>query len=176
MEKISAEYQVTLSDFRQATYYGLFLRHRTALRFLFAVLATAVLYVIGATLGLGTINPYALLIAAAYLAWGLVLFGGAELGIRGYLKSPQSLIGCTYRAELESHRIRLEVPERKIKMSTQINELTCVFEISSMFLIYTSIQDVYILPHRCMTPEQRVALRHNFRTHLDKKFSTRFKD
>ena len=32
MEKISVEYQITVSDFRQATYYGLFLRHRTALR------------------------------------------------------------------------------------------------------------------------------------------------
>ena len=175
MEKISTEYQVTVSDFRRATYFGLFQRHRTALRILFVVLAVAILYVLGASMGLGVLNPLVLFIAVAYLIWGMLLFSGAERGIRAYLRSKDSLIGCTYRVELDTHRIRLEVPERKIQVSTQVNQLTCVCELSSLFLIYTSMQDVYILPHRCMSETQRVALRHNFRARLGANFGSRFK-
>lgn len=176
MDKISAEYQVTVSDFRRATYFGLFQCHRTPLRIMFVVLAVAILYVLGASIGLGTINPLVLFIAVGYLIWGILLFAGAERGIRTYLKRKDSLIGCTYEAELDSHRIRLEVPERDIHVSTQVNQLTCVFELSSMFLIYTSLQDVYILPHRCMRQEQRLALRRNFRARLGANFGSRFKD
>ena len=175
MEKISTEYQVTVSDFRRATYFGLFQRHRTALRILFVVLAVAILYVLGASMGLGVLNPLVLFIAVAYLIWGILLLSGAERGIRAYLRSKDSLIGCTYRIELDTHRIRLEVPERKIQVSTQVNQLTCVFELSSLFLIYTSMQDVYILPHRCMSEKQRVALRHIFRARLGANFGSRFK-
>ena len=74
MEKISTEYQVTVSDFRRATYFGLFQRHRTALRILFVVLAVAILYVLGASMGLGVLNPLVLFIAVAYLIWGMLLF------------------------------------------------------------------------------------------------------
>ena len=175
MDKITVEYQVTVSDFRRATYFGLFQRHRTALRIMFVVLAVAILYVLGASIGLGTINYLVLFVAGAYLIWGILLFAGAEKGIRAYLKTPDSLIGCTYRAELESHRIRLDVPERNIHVSAQVNQLTCVFELSSLFLIYTSLQDVYILPNRCLTDEQRLALRKNFRERVGQNFGSRFK-
>lgn len=175
MDKICVEYQITVSDFRQATYYGLFLRHRTALRIMFVVLAVAVLYAIGGSLGLGTINPLVLFLGLAYLLWGLFLFAGAEKGIRAYLRSKDSMIGCTYRAELEEHRIRLEVPDRDIHFSCPVHKLTCVFEFSGLFLIYTSLQDVYLLPTRCLTQEQRAALRSNFRTRLGENFGSRFR-
>lgn len=175
MEKISVEYQVTVSDFRKATYFGLFQQHRTTLRIMFVVIIVAVLYAFGASLGLGTLNPLVLFIAAAYLIWGLLLFAGAEKRIRAYLKTPDALIGCTYRVELESHRIRLEIPERNIQVSTQVNQLTCVFELSALFLIYTSLRDVYLLPTRCLTAEQRVALRRSFRERLGDNFGSRFK-
>lgn len=175
MEKICVEYQITVSDFRQATYYGLFLRHRTALRIMFVVLAVAVIYVIAGSLGLGTINPLVLFLGLAYLIWGLFLFAGAEKGIRAYLRSEGSMIGCTYRAELEAHRIRLEVPERDIHFTTPVHKLTCVFEFSNLFLLYTSLQDVYLLPARCLTQAQRAALRANFRNRLGENFGSRFR-
>ena len=175
MEKICVEYLITVSDFRQATYYGLFLRHRKALRIMFVVLIVAVLYAVGGAVGLGSINPLVLFLGLAYLIWGIVLLAGAEKGIRAYLRTEDSLIGCTYQMELESHRIRLEVPERKIRFSTSVNELACVFEISSLFLIYTSLQDVYILPARCLSDSQRAALRKNFREKLGPNFGTRFR-
>ena len=175
MEKICVEYQVTVSDFRRATYYGLFLRHRRALRIMFAVLIVAVVYAIAGAAGVGTINPLVLFLAMAYLIWGIMLFAGAEKGIRSYLRTKDSLVGCTYRAELESHRIRLEVPERNIHFATPVNKLACVFEMSSLFLVYTTLQDVYILPTRCFHEQQRQALRTNFREKLGDNFGSRFR-
>ena len=51
MEKIQVDYTVTVSDFRKASYYGLFLRHRRPLQIMFAVLIGAVLYGAGSYLG-----------------------------------------------------------------------------------------------------------------------------
>jgi len=174
MEKIKTSYQVTVSDFRRATYFGLFQRHRRALRIMFVVLAVGILYALGGVIGLGQINPLVLFLAGAYLIWGLLLFAGAEKGVRQYIRHPDSLIGCEYQMELESNRIRVEVPQRKISFATQINKLTCVFETSGMFLIYSSLQDVHILPHRALTPQQRAALRSNFRKQLGDNFGSRF--
>ena len=53
MEKIRAEYQITVGDFRQATYFGLFQRHRRPLQIMFIVLIAGVLYILGASMGLG---------------------------------------------------------------------------------------------------------------------------
>lgn len=175
MEKIQTEYTVTVSDFRQASYYGLFLRHRRPLQIMFAVLLAAALYGIGSSLGLGTPNPLVFLIAAAYLAWGLLLFAGTERDIRQYLRTPGNFIGCTYRATLESHRVQFEIPERNIKAVQQTGNLTCVFELSHLFLIYTSAQDLYLLPSRALSDTQRAALRENFRRRLGKNFASRFR-
>ena len=175
MNKISVEYQVTVSDFRRATYFGLFQQHRTALRILFAVLIVAAGYVLlGSLLNLDGFNPLVLFLAAAYLVWGLLLFAGAERGIRQYIRRSDTLVGCTYKMELESHRVQVEVPARKIRFSVPVNQLACVFELSGMFLIYHTPQDTYILPNRCLTDEQRRALRANFRKLLGDRFGSRF--
>ena len=88
MEKIQVDYTVTVSDFRKASYYGLFLRHRRPLQIMFAVLIGAVLYGAGSYLGLGTANPLVFFLAAAYLCWGLLLFAGTERSIRQDMRTP----------------------------------------------------------------------------------------
>lgn len=167
-------YQITVPDFRQATYFGLFQRHRRALRIMFIVLAVSILYVLGGYAGLGQINYLVPFLGMAYLVWGLLLFAGAEAGIRRYLRGADSLVGCTYRAVLEPRRVFFEIPERGVRFDCPIGKLACVFELSGMFLLYISLQEVYILPHRCLTEAQRAALRTNFREHLGGNFSTRF--
>lgn len=174
MEKIDVHYQITVSDFRQATYFGLFQRHRRALQIMFIVLAVSILYVLGAYAGLGQINYLVPFLGMAYLVWGLLLFAGSEAGIRRYLHSADSLIGCTYHAALGPHRVCFEIPERGIRFDCPMGKLACVFELSGMFLIYISLQEVYLLPHRCLTEAQRAALRASFREHLGGNFSTRF--
>lgn len=175
MENFAAEYQVTLSDFRKATYFGMFLRNRKALRIMFAVLIVGILYAIGGAVGFGKINPLVLFLAMGYLLWGIWLFSGVEKGIRAYLKSENSMIGCTYRAEFTAQTLSMSVPERNISFSTPIKKLTCAFEFSSMFLLYTSVQDVYILPSRVLTEEQKKSLRNNLRAKLGDNFGSRFK-
>lgn len=174
MKKIQTEYTVTVSDFRKASYYALFLRHRRPLQIMFVVLIAAVLYGIGASLGLGQANPLVFFLAAAYLCWGLFLFAGTEKGIRQYIRTPENFLGCTYNATLESHRVQFEIPERKIKASQPIGNLACVFELNQIFMIYVSAQDLYLLPCRALSREQRSALRQTFRQRLGNKFATRF--
>jgi len=175
MDKISVEYQVTVSDFRRATYYGLVNQHRTPLRIMVVVIAVAIAYaLLGSLLDLGGFNPLVLLLAAAYLVWGILLFAGAERRIRQYIRQKDCLIGCTYRMVLESHRVEVEVPERKIRFSVPVNQLACVIELSGMFLLYHTAQDTYILPHRCLDNGERISLRANFRKKLGERFSSRF--
>ena len=42
MQTIHVNYFITVSDFRKATYYGLFLRHRRALQIMFLVLGVSI--------------------------------------------------------------------------------------------------------------------------------------
>lgn len=175
MEKITLEYQVTVGEFRQATYYGLFIRHRKALRIAFAVLLVGIAYAIGGAIGLGEVNPWMLFLAAGYLIWALVFFGGAEQGIRAYLKSPQCMIGKTFRVELEGAQMRIEADGLGVVFSAPLKKLTCAFELSHLFMLYTSVQDVYLLPTRCLTQEQRATLRETLRKKVGSNFSTRFK-
>ena len=168
------EYQITLSDYRKVSYYGLFLRYRRPLQILFAVLIGAGLYCLGALLGLGQINIFVPLLAGAYLVWGLLLFAGAEKAIRTYLRQDDCLIGCTYSVLSDKKQIRLQVPERKIDVFLPIAKLAFVFETSFAFLLYTSAQDVYILPVRALSDAQRKLIRENLRKALPQRFSTRF--
>lgn len=69
MQTIHVNYFITVSDFRKATYYGLFLRHRRALQIMFLVLGVSILYAIGGALGLGTVNYLVFFLALAYLIW-----------------------------------------------------------------------------------------------------------
>ena len=174
MKKIEASFHTELTDFRRASYYGLFLRHRRALQILFLVLGAALLYYIGARINLGTPNPLVFFLAAAYLVWGLLLFAGAEKEIRRYIKSPDSLIGCEYRVLLEDHRIRIEIPEKKVRESFNLHSLHCCFELASMFLIYTTPQNVYLLPKRALEAEEIEALREELVSSLGERFSSRF--
>lgn len=174
MLPIQVHYQVTLADFRKASYYGLVLRHRKALTIMLIVLGVGILYGIGAAIGLGEANVLVFFLAAAYLIWGILLFSEAERGIRRYLKSPGSLIGCEYAVILEEHRVCIRIPERGVSTSYQLGKLACVFELSSLFLLYTSPQETYLLPKRALTEEQLLAVRQNFRTQLRERFSSRF--
>lgn len=157
-----------------ASYYGLFLRHRRVLQILFIVLGVAVLYAFGAAIKLGTPNPLVFFIAAAYLIWALLLFAGAEKEIRRYMRSPESLIGCRYRMLIESHRLLVEIPERKIKESYNLHNLSCAFELASMFLFYVTPQNVYLLPKRALAAEETEALRAELSACLGERFSSRF--
>lgn len=174
MQSIDISYTVTVSDFRKATYYGLFLRHRRALQIMFLVLGFSILYAIGGAFGLGTVNYLVFFLALAYLIWGLLLFAGAEKGIKHFLASPQTTLGCEYLVSIDEHHLRIRVPAKKGDASFLIKKLACAYELSSMYLLYVSTQEVYLLPKRALTAEQTAALRNLLCRTLGERFASRF--
>ena len=176
MKTIEATYQITLSDFRKAMYYGLTLRYNKSLKIMLFVLLIGILYSIAAFFGLWELNLLIPFIAAAYLIWGLLLFAGAERGIRNYLKAPNCSIGKHHKTTLDAKRVHMQITESNVNTSYSISKLACVFELSTLFLIYISMQDVYILPKRALKDKdgESRALRENFKAQLGTRFYTRF--
>lgn len=174
MFPLQLQYKISLSDFRKANYYATAFRHRKAVAVMAVVLIGAALYAIGAAAGLGTPNALVFFLAGAYLIWGILLFAETERRIRRYLRSGDDLLGLDYHAALTEKTISFRVPERKIAVSYPLKALSCVFELSSLFLIYSSPKEVYILPKSVLSPEELSAVRQNFRTQLRDLFSSRF--
>lgn len=174
MQAMDLSYSLIVSDFRRATYYGLFLRHRRALQIMFLVLGVSVVYGIAGALGAGTVNYLVFFLAGAYLIWGLLLFAGAEKGIKRYLAQPGGMLGCRYDVTISDHHIRFRIHERQVDASFQLKKLACVYELSSLFLFYINMQEVYLLPKRALTAEQCGSLRAALRSALGERFDTRF--
>lgn len=174
MEPIHANYEITPSDYRKASYYGLFLRQRRPLRFLVVVLILGALYLAMGLLGLATINPLLFLVLTVFLVWGQLLLTGTERGVKNYLKSPDCLVGCPHEADLQEEVFRIRIPSRGIDARINPRELACAFELSTLFLLYVTAKDVYLLPVRSLTETQRGQLRAFLRKTLQDRFGTRF--
>ena len=174
MDRIRAEFEVTVGDFRKASYYGMFMQYRKPLRIMFVVLAVAIIYGIAGYMGMGQVNYWVFFLAVAYLIWGLLMFTRTERQILRYVKTPGSFVGCRYIVTIDTHKITFEIPERKVNSSTQLNKLACAFELNELFLIYVSVQQTFILPCRALTEQQRADFRKTLRERLGDNFSTRF--
>lgn len=174
MLPIKTEFTMTLSDFRQATYYGLVLRYRRPILFMVAVVALAALYGILCAAGFFVPNMIVFFVAAAYVIWGLLMLANAERGIQAYMKQPDSVLGCRFTVEIEKYSILIRIPDRKVRAPFPLKKIFCVFEISSEFLIYVNAEQVYLLPKRTLSPEEIVTIREHFRTSLGSRFSSRF--
>ena len=86
------------------------------------------------------------------------------------------MIGCEYKVTLESHRITVRVPERKIHVSVKTNDLAAVFALTKEFMIYVSTADTYLLPYRALTAGQLQEVKENFRRMLGDRYEeNRFK-
>lgn len=170
MNRIDVTYPLTISDYRRASYYGLAIRQYKILRFLIILIGLSVTSIFTAVLwNRGT--ELAVILTCISVIWLLTLFSSMERGIRRYLKTPNNMIGCEYHVTLESHRIEIRVPERKVNYSVKINDLIAVFELNGLFMIYISSQDAYLLPFRVLTKEQQETLKDVFRRHLGERFN-----
>ena len=170
MNRIDVTYPLTVSDYRRASYYGLAIRQYKTLRFLIILIGFAAASIFTAVLwNKGT--ELATILVCVCAIWLLSIFSSMERGIRRYLKTPENMIGCEYKITLESHRIEIRVPERKVNYSVKINDLVAVFELNGLFMIYISAQDAYLLPFRVLTKEQQETLKDVFRRHLGERFN-----
>lgn len=170
MNKIEVSYPLTVKDYRQASYYGLALRNNKMVRPLLMMVGFALTSAVTAMLW-SEVAKFSAALCALCVIWLLTLFAGEERNIRRYIKHPDTMIGCEYHMTLESHRIQIRVPERKINHSVKMNDLAAVFELSGQFMIYISVSDVYILPFRVLSKEQLQELKDTFRRHLGDRFT-----
>ena len=169
MNKIETSYRLTVSDYRQACYYGLALRQYKSLRFLLLLIGALLVSVFTMSMWPQGQQFTALLTVIVGL-WLLTTFGRLEKSIYRYLKSEQNMIGCEYKVTLESHRITVRVPERKIHVSVRTNDLTAVFALTKEFMIYTSVTETYLLPYRALTTQQVARTKENFRRMLGNRY------
>ena len=175
MSDIRIHYQISLSDYRKASCYGLFLRHRIPLLIFCGVLLVSLLYAIGAVAGFGRPNPFVFLLAGAYLIWALMLFAGNEKQIRSYLRREDCLLGVEFHLFLDEKSLTMQIPSRAIRFSLPWNKLVAAFELNDLFLFYLSAQEVYLLPKRFLSAEETETLRALLSARLRDRFSSRWR-
>ncbi|MBQ7534228.1 MAG: YcxB family protein, partial [Stomatobaculum sp.] len=125
-------------------------------------------------IGIIVLHPIILFVAAAYLIWVLIILGQEEIRIRSYVRSKDCLIGLKNTFFMEGNRIRIQIPDKNITANLTVNRLAVAFEISALFLLYTTAQQVYLVPKRAFTEDQLRKIRSTLAKQIPGRFSTRF--
>lgn len=174
MNFVDITYQVSLSDFRKATYYCLFLRHRRSFIIILIAVAITLMYLIANMMRIAQINYVVYFIGAIHMMWGASLLIGAEKSIRRYGKSSGHFLGTSFHVQMDEKNILIRVPERGVNVKYRIHQLYCVFELSALFMIYVSPAEVYLIPKKELSNEVRMRLRTSFREIPGNRFRSRF--
>lgn len=171
---LELNYRVTLSDFREASYYGVYMRKRNMFRAAVAVLLFCFVYAVLWRNGVVQMEPIIPLFACAYLVWALVTLGGVEKQILKYAKRPDTLIGVEYRACFEEGSFSFEIPERKFYVAGGLSDLSGAYELFHCFLIYVTGSDLFIVPISKLTKNEIAALRQALKSSLGDGFISMF--
>ena len=75
---------------------------------------------------------------------------------------------------MEGNRIRIRSPEKNITADLTANRLVCAIELSALFLLYTTAENVYLVPRRVFTEAELRTIRSTLRKQLPGRFTTRF--
>ena len=170
METQEIRYRVSKKVFRQATLYAMFLRNRSTFRVGIAVVLAVAFYTILAVQGTFPLSYLPVYIAAAYLVWMLLLLGREEQRIFRYLKSDQSLLGIEYVLRFDENKLSVDIPEKKLRSTVALTKLASAIEISSVFMLYLSAEQLYLVPTSAMTESQRLKLRDLLSSRLGTRF------
>ena len=170
MEAQEIRYRVSKKVFRQATLYAMFLRNRNTFRIGIAVVLAVAFYAILAVQGTFPLSYLPVYIAAAYLIWMLLLLGREEQRIFRYLKSDQSLLGIEYVLRFDENKLSVDIPEKKLRSTVVLTKLASAIEISSVFMLYLSAEQLYLVPTSSMTESQRLKLRGLLSSRLGARF------
>ena len=161
MGTLELNFTVDVKDFREATYYSLFMQKRNFFRAAVVVIAACFIYVV-------------LAINKVYLVWILVLLAGEERKIRAYVKSPDNLLGAEYTARFGSRLVSFEIPAKKFKVSGNLSDIPAAFELTNVFLVYANREQTFIIPTRCMSKAQIKELRKMLSHGIGERFYTMF--
>ena len=157
MEAQEIRYRVNKKVFRQASLYAMFLRNRNTFRVGIAVVLAVAFYTVLAVQGTFPLSYLPIYIAAAYLVWMLLLLGREEQRVLRYLKSDESLLGTEYVLRFDAGKLSVEVPEKKLRNTVALAKLASAIEISSVFMLCLTADQLYLVPTAAMTDEQRTA-------------------
>ncbi len=170
MESQEIHYRVNKKVFRQASLYAMFLRNRNTFRVgIVAVLAVA-FYTLLASQGKFPMSYLPIYIAAAYLIWMLILLAREEQRVLHYLRSDESLLGTEYVLRFDMSKLSVDIPAKKVHNAVSFAKLASAIEISSVFMLYLSANQLYLVPTAAMTEEQRTALRGLLSSRLGERF------
>ena len=170
METQEIRYRVNKKVFRQASLYAMFLRNRNTFRVGIAVVLAVAFYTVLAVQGTFPLSYLPIYIAAAYLVWMLLLLGREEQRVLRYLKSDESLLGTEYVLRFDAGKLSVEVPEKKLRNTVALAKLASAIEISSVFMLCLTADQLYLVPTAAMTDEQRTALRGLLSSRLGERF------
>ena len=152
MEAQEIRYRVNKKVFRQASLYAMFLRNRNTFRVGIAVVLAVAFYTVLAVQGTFPLSYLPIYIAAAYL------------------KSDESLLWTEYVLRFDAGKLSVEIPEKKLRNTVALTKLASAIEISSVFLLYLSAEQLYLVPTAAMADEQRTALRGLLSSRLGERF------
>lgn len=170
MDTQEIRYRVNKKVFRQASLYAMFLRSRNTFRAGVVVVLAVAFYTVLAVQGTFPLSYLPIYIAAAYLIWMLLLLGREEQRVLRYLKSDESLLWTEYILRFDGGKLSIDVPEKKLHNTLPIVKLASAIEISSVFMLYLSAEQLYLVPTAAMTEEQRTALRELLSSRLGDRF------
>mgnify|MGYP006887197103 FL=1 len=170
MEAQEIRYRVNKKVFRQASLYAMFLRNRNTFRVGIAVVLAVAFYTVLAVQGAFPLSYLPIYIAAAYLVWMLLLLGREEQRVLRYLKSDESLLGTEYVLRFDAGKLSVEIPEKKLRNTVALAKLASAIEISSVFMLCLTADQLYLVPTAAMTDEQRTALRGLLSSRLGERF------
>lgn len=171
---IETTFQLILSDYRKAAYYGLVQRNRKAMRIAAFVMLAVLSYTIFMLISGGELLYILIYIAGAYLIWGLFLFAKQEREIRSYLQNKDNVLGKDFEMRFDGKSMRVRLQEKGVDNTFEVRKLAIVFELSELFIIYATQKDAYLLPKRALEEEQVKQLRTMFTTQLGDRFESRF--
>ena len=171
---VRAEYELNLSDYRKAAYYGLAQRYRTGFRMMIVLLTAFVIYLLTVLILRTEIMPIVFFVVGAYVIWALVLMAGTETRIRRYMKDPETVLGKHTVMTIDRNMVEVEIPDRKIHNKVPVSKLAYAFELTDLFMIYLNTQDTYILPKRAIKEEEVVTVRNLFLKTIPEHFISRF--
>ncbi|MBO4872644.1 MAG: YcxB family protein [Lachnospiraceae bacterium] len=174
MGTVHLECDVGVQEYRQASYYALFSRKKPGFLLCAVILALTVLYGLLIILGLLPFKAVAFFIAGAELLWLLLQFASAERRIFQYIKSEESMIGVPFRADLDAQTFHIEIPAKDLKGEVAYKDLYLATELSSLFMISVNESEMFILPTRCFTDEQRTWFRHTLARQMQDGFISRY--
>ncbi len=164
------EYQLNTNDLRRALYYGYLVRNRKVVRFaLFALLVIFSYSVLSLT---GAMPESALIfyIGLGYFVWLVLTAGSIEYQLLRQVKDKDSFLRKIFRVQVSESIIQIEVPSEASRLRVIPSQLYCAFEISRVFMLYISPEQVYLVPKSIMSEEEKVQLRSILLTSLGERF------